>query len=265
MSFVTDLTKQVAKFAADNSPAILTAIGVAGTVTTAYMASKATAHSVVQLREFYEKENYGDHDWDDNDLKQKLDIVIESEVWKNYIPAAAVCVGTLACILGANHIGSKRAAGMAAAYSILERGANEYQDKVVEKIGEKKEKAIRDEIAQDRINRSPVKDRQIIIVSNANQLCFDTWSGRYFESNVEELRRIQNDINLLMLNDNYAALTDYYNEIGLMPTKESNEIGWKVGGQHLELEFSSTLTEDNRTCLVVDFNVSPIRDYDTFG
>jgi hypothetical protein len=181
-------------------------------------------------------------------------------VWKLYIPAAGTLVATIVCLVGANQIGTRRAAAMAAAFSLSDKAFEEYRKKVVEKIGEKKEQGFRDELAQDSVREDPVVTREVIITGGGDVLCRDQFSGRYFTSDMESLKSAVNDVNHEVLNNYYASLTDFYNKIGLPRTSISDDVGWN-SNKLLELEFSTAVTEDGRPCLTVGFRVEPIRDY----
>lgn len=242
MKQITVLAKRSEKIIRDNSPVILTAIGVAGTVTTAYLAGKASFKAAEILRD---EQNITP--WE----KTKL-------VWTLYLPAMAV--GTLTClsIVGANRIGTRRAAAMASAYAISERAFSEYREKIVEKIGENKEQKARDEIQQERVTANPPS--AVMIGTDGEVLCKDAWSGRYFTSNMEAIKKAQNDTNHEILNQQYASLTDFYNRLGLEPTKESDEVGWN-SDKLLEVMFTTTISDNNRPVLVMDFSVVPVRNY----
>lgn len=240
-----DIVKQAEKFTLDNSPSICTAIGVVGTVATAYLTGKATVQAVRILeRERLELDNIG-----------KV-----QKVWTCYIPPVSAGVLTIAAIVGANRIGSRRAAAVAAAYAISEKAFTEYKDKVVEKVGAKKEQAVRDEIAQDRIDRQPVGKQEVIVTGAGDVLCCDAMSGRYFRSSVETLRKAMNDTNYQILSDNYASLTDFYSRIGLAQTTLSDEVGWNVD-RLMELQFSTAMAEHDQPCIYMDYAIVPIRDY----
>lgn len=249
------LGSRAAKFLVDNSPSIMTGLAVAGTITTAILTGRATFKAA---REIDQVQNLRFHDdLDDWELtpKQKVELT-----WTHYIPPVATGVLTVALIIGANQVGSRRTAALAAAYSILDRGFEEYRAKVTETIGEKKELAVRDAVVQDRINRDPVENREIVLVGQGDVLCRDSYSGRYFSSNVESIRRAANDINARIIHDSYACLTDFYDLIGLSSTAISDEVGWTLD-KMLEIRFSSALTEENRPCLSVEFRVDPVRNY----
>lgn len=242
---LSEIAKRVGKLAADNSPSILTVIGVTGTITTAYLTGRASFKAAALLSE--ESPHI--------EPKEKLELV-----WKEYIPAATTGLLTVAAIIGANRIGTRRAAALATAYTISERAFTEYREKIVEKLGKTKELAAREEIAQDRLNANPVSTHEVFIATGGNVLCYDAYSGRYFKSDGESLRRIKNELNERIINENYASLSDYYDKVGLRYTKDSEEVGWKTT-KLLDLVITAGLAEDGQPCLVVDFTVTPVRDY----
>jgi hypothetical protein len=235
------LAKRVGQTLKSNSPAILTALGVSGTITTAYLAAQAGIKHNRQM----------------SDQSPHMSVREEAEyVWKCYIPPAISAGLTVGCIIAASKAGTRRTAAIAAAYSVSEKAFEEYKEKVIEKIGEKKEQTVRDEIAQDRVKENPPK--QIIIASGGTVLCCELYTGRYFQSDIETLRKAQNAINYKLNQDMYVTLSDFYYIIGLPQTTYSSDIGWKAG-KLMELEFSTVISEDERPCLAFEYNyVSPI-------
>lgn len=250
----SDIVNRIGKFTADNSPVILTAIGVTGTLTTAYLTGKAS-FKAAELITAEQKRLDLEVKSHPLEIKEKVELV-----WRLYIPAAGTGLLTVACIIGANRIGTRRAAALATAYTISEKAFGEYRAKVVEKIGENKERAVRDEVAQDRVTNNPVTNREVIITSGGDVLCLDTYSGRYFKSDMETLKKAQNDVNYRVINYSYASLTDFYELIGLPRTKISDELGWRPE-KMLELDISTALSDDGRPCLHIGFASEPIRNY----
>lgn len=253
---VGDIFKRAGKFTSDNSPAILTAIGIAGTITTAILSYRAGMKVSEDLQ--IEMDNRINLAGSINRVepmttKEKLKLT-----WRVYIPPIGMGCLTVGCILFATGISHRRAAGMAAAFAISEKAFVEYKDKVIERIGEGKEREIRDELAQDRVNRVPLSD--MVMVGDGTVLCFESFTGRYFLSDLETLRKAQNDTNHQVLNDYYASLTDFYNRVGLDRTSNSDEVGWN-SDRLLELLFSATITDGGKPCIVMDFHVTPIRDF----
>lgn len=196
-----DLAKHIERVAVDNAPAILTAVGVTGTVTTAIFAGRGAFKAAELIREKEAVEGTAD------DAKQRL-IDRTKLTWTLYIPAVGVGSATVACILFANQIGTRRAAAMAAAYSMSEKAFTEYREKIVEKIGESKEQEAHDELMQEAVERTPMGN-QVIMMSDREVLCFDKYTGRYFKSSMEDLKQAQNNTNYQMIRENYASLNDF--------------------------------------------------------
>jgi hypothetical protein len=157
----------------------------------------------------------------------------------------------------------RRNASLATAYSLTENAFREYRSKVVETVGEKKDKVVREAIAKDRLEKDPVENKEVIITDRGDTLCYDVLSGRYFRSNVDKLNKAVNEINRRMINHNYISLNEFYYEIGLSNTTLGNVLGWHIDRGTIELEFSAQLAENGEPCLVVDYmDNMPIYDYD---
>lgn len=247
--------KQLERFVLNNSPAILTAIGVVGTLSTAYLTGRASFKAAETIEHERARQSFRAGDRIELENREKFQLV-----WKLYIPAAGTATLTIAAIVCANRISTRRAAALAAAYSLTERAFAEYKTKVIDAMGDKREQKVRDEIAQDHLDRNPVTSREVIITGDGDVLCLDDYTGRYFTSSMEKLRTAMNDINHQVIHDHYASLTDFYDKIGLPQTKLSEEVGWNLD-QMLELDISAGMSSDKRPCLVVSFEVSPARNY----
>lgn len=238
-----------------HSPEILIGLGITGMVSTTVLAVKATPKALVLIEEVKEKEN-----------KDELTAMETVKVtWKCYIPAATTCVFSVACLIGANSVNSKRNAALATAYKLTENAFTEYKEKVVETIGEKKEKVVRDKVAKDKVKNNPPSSNQIIITDKGNTLCYDSISGRYFKSDIDRIKKAENELNSRLLREGYISLTDFYNEIGLTSTSVSDDLGWNTDGGLIEIMFSSQLSEEDNPCLVLDYSVTPKYDYWKFA
>lgn len=239
-----ELTKQTEHILKRNSPAILTGLGVTGTITTAYLAAKA---SYVAARRIDIAESRGGTAGSRKQrIKERVPLV-----WKLYIPAAVTGTATIGCVVFATRINNRRTAAIAAAYSLSERAFIEYKDKVVEQLGERKEQKVRDEVAQDHV-RATAPGPSVVLSGYGDILCCELYTGRYFKSDMEKLRKAQNDLNAELILNTKSSLSDFYILVGLGKTSESDHIGWV--DQLMELEFSHALTEDGRPCLTFAYN-----------
>lgn len=251
------LARRAGKVAAANSPTILTTLSVTGTLATAYLTGKATLKANKILNE---AQNERDPFEDDYKLELREKVTL---VWKEFVPAAGIAVVTIACMVAANRIGARRVAALATAYTIAEKAAVTYKDKVIETIGKKKEEGVRTAIAQDEIDRHPISRETVYVEGGGGDLFRDSWSGRYFNSTVARLEKAANQINSTLNSDFSATLSDFYDLVGLDRTDESDMIGWN-SDCHLELEFSWGSTPDERPCGVMRFRTVPYREHNSF-
>lgn len=234
-----------------HSPEILTGIGIAGMITTTVMAVRATPKALILIEE--RKEEIG------AEKLEAMDMV--RTTWACYIPAAITGTLSVACLIGASSVNARRNAALATAYTLSESALKDYQGKVIEMFGEKKNEAVKDAMAKDKVEKNPVVTREVIITEKGNTLCYDAISGRYFKSDIEKIKKAECELNRQILDDMYVSLNDFYYEIGLDSVKLGDELGWNVDSGYIDLSFSSQLASDGTPCLVIDYSVAPRYDY----
>lgn len=250
MIFAT-LAKKGQAFVTENASTLLTGVGVAGTITTAVLTGRASYKSAYMI-------SHAKHERSlmTEDKMDKVDVI--KLVGPQFIPPIGVGGVTIASIIYANRISAKQAAAMAAAYTLSEKTFSDYKEKVVEKLGIKKEEAVRDELAKERIDANPPST--LIVVGDGDVLCFDALSGRYFKSSVEKLKRAENEVNADIVTGDGASLSRFYDEIELPQTVYSDAVGWNLDNR-CELQLSTIMTDDGRPCISVDFAGLPKPDY----
>lgn len=245
---LSNVVKKTKRVISKYSPEILVTLGVSSMITSTVLAVKATPKALI-LIEDAEKEKTGMAL-----TKKKLDWKETVQVtWKEYLPAASFGVsGIIFVILGCK-VNSKRSAALATAYAISEKTLRTYRDKVIETIGEKKEKQIREQVNQDQIDKNPVQNNQVIITSKGNTLMMDSISGRYFRSDLETIRKILNDLNREITYQNYISLNEFYYALGLDGIKPGDNMGWNIDGGLIELEFNTCLADNDEPCICIDY------------
>ena len=251
-SGITKLFISTRKFLGKHSPEILTGLGISGMISTTILAVKATPKALVLLEEKRLENN--------NEKLTKIETI--KTAWRPYIPAAVIGAASITCLIGASSVNHKRNAALTAAYAISENTLTRYRDKVIETLGEKKDKEIIDKVSQDKVNENPKVDSQIIISSKGNTLFMDSISGRYFKSDLDYIKKAVNKLNRDMTLDYYVSLEDFYNEIGLKPTKNSSNLGWNLNDGLIEINISTCLTDDDQPCIVLDYNIAPRYEFD---
>ena len=249
---LTKAVKSIKGVLGRHAPEILTGIGVAGMVTTTILAVKATPKACLLI----------------NDRKDELEVEklsateLVKTTWKCYIPAAVTCGASIACLVGASSVNCKRNAVLATAYKLSEAALSEYKDAVIETIGEKKEQSVRDKVAEERLKKNPVSKSEVIVTGNGTTLCYDPVGNSYFKSNIQQIESAKNKLNARMLSENYVSLNDFYDELGIGPTKLGDDLGWDIYKDGLvDIAFSSRLAEDGTPCLVMDYSIAPRYEY----
>lgn len=257
-SKINNFIKNTKCFLGKHSPEILTGIGVAGMVTSTVLAVKATPKALVLLEEARTNE--------DGTLEDKLTILETVKVaWKPYVPAIAVGIASISCIIGASRVNYKRNAALATAYALSERTLINYRDKVIETLGEKKEKEVRDKISQDQIDRKPISSSQVIITPKGNTLFMDSITGRYFRSDLDSIKKAVIELNMEISHQNYISLNEFYSNIGLDRISNGDNLGWNIDNGYVEIDYSTCLADNDEPCIVIDYISQPKYDFDKFA
>lgn len=252
---IMDIYNQVKNKAGEHSPEILLGLGITGMLSSTILAVKATPKVYTMI----EKEKEVRRLECEPELT-KVDILKMS--WKPYLPAAISFGASTACLIGANSVNAKRNAMLATAYKLSERALVEYKDKVIEVVGEEKEKEIRDKVAKDKVAKDKIENKEVIITTKGDTLCYDSISGRYFKSDVDKIKKVENVINHSLICNDYCSLNEFYDEIGLDATEMGSAIGWSINSGLIEIYFTSQITEDGQPCIVVNFDIPPTYNFD---
>lgn len=240
---VKAIYKKLIKFTVVHTPEILTAAGITGMISSTVFAVEATPKAMEALREY-------EHD---TSFRTKVRVC-----WKYYIPSAGMALLSAGCLIGSNSISLRRNAALATAYKLSADALAEYQEKVVETIGEKKEKTIREEIAKDKIKDSPYAEERLFDTKNGESICLDSYSGRYFKTDIESVKQAINKLNYSMMQHQFVSLNDFYYELGLPPIKMGEDLGWPVEKGLINVDFGSDLVDGKTPCLVLNYT-PPIR------
>lgn len=241
------MAKMVLAGAKKHSPELLIGMGIAGAASSVIFAVKATPKAMILLE----------------DKKQELGVekLEAKEIIKTaapvYIPTALSFGVSVACIIGASSVNARRNAALTAAYTLSESTLRTYRDKVLETVGEDKEREIRQAAAIEQQQKSP--EPKTLVVNNATgQLkCFDSLSGRYFTATKNQIDKAVNEFNRQLRDDVRISLNEWYDMIGLDQNKVGDMLGWDIDRGYIETCYASRLDEEGLPCLVVNYVEPP--------
>lgn len=253
---ISTFIKTVQTTASKHSPEILTGIGIAGMVTTTILAVKVTPKAL----ECIKSDSCRNHEGDPYAYTKKEAF---KSAWKCYVPAAVTGTLSVVCLIGASSVNARRNAALATAYKLSETALSEYREKVIETIGEKKEKNVQEKVIEKKIKETPVNSSEVIITGTGNTLCYDPMSGRYFYSTIEKIKAAENKLNKQMLHDicGYASLNEFYDELGLSHTEIGDIVGWNTDSL-IDVDITAQLADDERPCIGLIYRTRPDYGFD---
>lgn len=243
--------KSVENVLRKRSPEILTGIGIAGMVTTTVLAVRATPKALLLIEQKKKEEG----------VEKLTPVETVKTTWKCYIPSAAIGGASIFCLIGASSVNLRRNAALATAYALSESTLKDYQKKVVEEIGKKKEKEVREAVAKEHVERHPVVDREVIVTGGGETLCLDVISGRHFKSDIETIKKVVNELNRRMRSEMYISLNEFYDEIGLDHIAVGYDLGWNIDRGYIDIEPSAQLVNGDTPCVVINYSVAPQYDF----
>lgn len=240
---------EIKAFLRKNAPTICTVAAVSGT--TAAMVFAARGHT--RARRIIDEHviETGEVPTFTEDVKM---------TWKHYVPAAASYVLAFSSILLLNKAYVTHISAVVSAAAVSERILTEYVNKIEERLDSETLQEVRDEVAQDHIDRNP-PTKEVIFDGDDSIIVRDGFSGRYFRSSRNEVQYAVNSTNNLMNMQSYASLTDFYEQVGLDQTDESDYMGWSVSDGLFGVEFGTAITPEGRPCLEYSFRPAPKSGY----
>lgn len=242
-----------------HAPEILTGLGMAAMVTTTVLAVKETPKALKAIDA--EKERLSE------ELGEPIEKLTPIETikvtWKYYVPAAVTCIVGSGCLIGASSVNLQRNAALAAAYKLSETALSEYKDKVIETIGERKEKTIREKVAEEQVKKNPISKSEVFVTDSGDTRFYDPMSGRHFTSNIDKVKKAENELNNRMLHDitGYASLNDFYDEIDLSHTDVGDSFGWNTRSL-VKMDVHAIVDDDGKPTIILDYVNRPDYDYD---
>lgn len=234
-------------FVLRNSGAICTGLGIAATASIPVFAVKATPKALILIEEAKDEKGVDD----------LTPIEIVQATWKVYIPTAATTIIAIALLAAAYRATSAQKAALASAYSIMEKTLDKYQEKVIDIIGEDKDKEIRGEVAHE-VMMETSKNEPLILIGNGEKLCYDGITGRYFRSDIESIREAMNDFNQSLNGDFYQDLNYWYiclDNDDLPQTQVGGLLGWN-SNKLMDINFTANISPKGEPCIVLDYSRS---------
>lgn len=238
------------------SPEILLGIGVVGIIGSTVLACKATLKVegiVDDAKEKIDKIKYADKEIDDatySEMDYKKDMTLVyvqtgAKFVKLYGPAVGLGVISVGCIMGSHNIMKKRNVALMAAFKLAEQSYADYRKRVVEELGEEKDRQFHYGIKTETIQAEKIdengkkkKVNEVVEVVDPDKHsiyarffdeCSTQWS-KTPEYNLVFLKAQQNYANDLLHCRGHIFLNEVYDLLGLPRSQAGALVGWVMTG-----------------------------------
>lgn len=267
---LSNFAKNISAKLGANAPGITIGLGTGAILVAGVMVGVATPKAmkliedaqVAKTKRFEQMKEKAPDDAVMDETDELTWVEIIKAGWKPYAPAIMTAVVGVACIVGGTRANARRNAALSAAYTVVEQTLNDYTAKTKEIVGEKKEKEIRDAIAEDELKKHPLSGCNVVRMPKCGKtLCYDVRSREYFMSDYNTIKKVENDLNRRLRSEMFISLNEVYDEFGIVHDDElGDDIGWNVDNE-LEFTISSKIAENNEPCLVVNYVIAPRYDF----
>ena len=279
---------RAAVVAQKHSPEALFAAGCVGVVATAVTASRATlklddvlSDHEQKMKDIEEVHSMHRDDYTDSDYIRDKAIVktrIVTDIAKLYSLPMSIGIVTVGCFAGGQIILNKRNAALMVAYAGLEKGFNEYRDRVIAELGADQDEKFRfesrKEIVKDEAGNDTKKTIDVAEHFKGHSIYskfFDEYS-KSWEPNAEYNRIFlqcqQTYANDMLRARGHLFLNEVYDMLGLERTKAGAVVGWIWGkGGDNYVDFGIFGENEDRirdfvngreSSILLDFNVDGV-------
>ena len=237
-----------------HSPEILIVAGIAGVVTSAVMACKATMkvnevlaetkENINKVHDVMADQGISEKEYSKEDSARDLAIIYGKagvKLAKLYGPAIALGSLSLTAIVCSNNILRKRNVALAAAYTAIDTSYKQYRSRVIEKFGENVDREMKYGIKAVQIEEKTVDEngkkktvKKTVEVVNPYDYSdyarfFDVGNPNWekdSEYNLMFLKRQQAYANDKLKANGYLFLNEVYDMLGIPKSKAGQVVGW---------------------------------------
>lgn len=195
---------------------------------------------------------------EEENAQSKPEIV--QTAWIYYIPTAAAVGISLTCIFVAHILNQKQQKALVGAYLLLEQSYKDYRKKAAELYGDEADNNIKTEVAKEKFTADEVLKTE----SGGDELFFDEYSGRYFNSTVENVILAEYQFNRNFALCGNTSLNEFYEFLGIPRISGGELLGWSMdksesfyGYSWIDFDHTFSVTEDGLECYIISLRFPP--------
>lgn len=207
-------------------------------------------------------------------VRDRLDALPEDAKWTEkikaagpvYLPAFGMLLLSCGCTIGGCVVGNKQIAVATSLYSASEAALRKLENNMVKELGPEQAQKVHDAVAKEVLAENPVTCNTIYETGKGSDIIYDPLSGRYFRSSPSAViaagARLNNKISSNDLNDYWASVNDWYEELGLPTVGLGGAYGWNRNHKFETYQdpqsWNLTTTEDGHAAFVITYHERPV-------
>lgn len=243
------LLRQGMALARKNTPVILTATAVTGVVVTSVLTAKAAPKAAVEIAA---EEAVSEAP----KTKPEAAVRYVKATWKTWIPPVVSGALTITSIVFIHYTHQKRYAALMGLYVLGDKAFQEYRETIEEVVDKSTGQKIREKAAEKAVNRDKDALEDHLVNVGETHLVYDSFTGRYFKSDIETIRRAVNEFNHLLNIHGYSTLNELYSLMGVGYAGCGEDMGWNAD-KLVEIGIESVLTDKGQPAIHLDFYQNP--------
>ena len=228
------------------APYILAGISTIGVATTAVLAYKAAPKVEKVLEE----------------TKDKDTLVKVKELAPVVAPVATAGIITIGCILGGSVLSYKSQAALTSAYIFLDKNKGKFEQKFKEMFPDEY-KQVSEETVKDAVGEQRIVNFKNLSTTDESVCFYEEHHEELFEKSMIEVIDAEYQLNRKLATYGEANLNDFYQLLGIAPTKEGSEVGWNSTDQvWIDFEHNILKVDDDLECYEIKYVTKPVPNYD---
>lgn len=201
------------------------------------------------------------------------------EFVKLYGPSAGAIIGGISCVLTSYGIMKKRNLALMAAYSAVQSAFDDYRKRVIEELGEEKDRMFRHGIKKEKIDVIDENGKKKKETVNTMPVPYphSQYARIFDETNPFWYRNAEKNMTFITLQQSYANdllnirgcvfLNEVYDLLGFKRTQAGSVVGWKKSGDDSYIDFgifnvnnpkARDFVNGDEYSVILDFNVDGV-------
>ena len=186
--------------------------------------------------------------------------------WKSYIPVAInIVTSSGAIIAGAIGLNNSIIA-TSTLVGVTQNALASYKSAVADTVSNEVKDTIQEKANKKAMDSDDSKPSPKDICQLDEMMCYDSYAGRYFYSNIVSLERAINNVNRDIMNYDSCSLNEFYSYLDIDSSDIGNIVGWTTkeysrSGDGLAIVYRYEKSKHGYPVLVFSYTSDPVYNF----